>query len=181
MDNRKKTNEEIYQLYDWAVQRSNIGMPTSQIAADLGVTVSTVNKVLRARKHAQDGDLDYLNAQRKSLGRAAAWAWDRYGPLEITAEDLEDPSEPDALNDSDSSADFGKDSDLTVIACRIDCPVCGFLYEPTVAGHYVVEAPPAGGLAAALGGAPLPLFDAYDCPRCGAQYRAQPRAKEVKP
>ena len=181
MDNRKKTDEEIYRLFDFVVQRDNIGMPRSNIAADLNLSVSTVNKVLRAKEYARNQNKTYLDANRKSLGRAAAWAWDRYGALILTAADLEDPETPEPDVDPASHIDFGEGPDLTVVACRIDCPVCGFLYEPTAARHYIAEAPPSGGLSVALGGAPLPLFDAYDCPRCGAQYRAQPRAREAKP
>lgn len=167
MDSRKLTDKEIYELFDRVIIAHNIGQPVKDITSDNGLSTSTVNKVIRAMEHAKSGDLDYLSRNRKSLGRVAAWAWIRWGPI----------ADPDDDPEDEPLTDFATGTDLTVIAARINCPVCGYQYAPSADLHYIAQAPTPGGLSAAIGGAPLPLFDAFDCPRCGSQYRAQPRAE----
>lgn len=66
---------------------------------------------------------------------------------------------------------------LGVAGVRHVCDVCGIPYLPTKELHYIAVSAPPGGLAAAVGGPGLPLCDAFDCPHCGAQYIAQPRAQ----
>lgn len=55
-----------------------------------------------------------------------------------------------------------------------ECKVCGKEFKLMASNHYLADS------IAPIIGAAWPLHDAFDCPHCGCQYLAGPRAIRAK-
>ena len=63
---------------------------------------------------------------------------------------------------------------------KIKCRVCGFEWTPTKEDHYVARADMKQTILVAANAEPI-LYDAWDCPVCGAQYSVPGRMRRLEP
>lgn len=63
---------------------------------------------------------------------------------------------------------------------KIKCRVCGFEWTPTKEDHYVARADQRHVSLFANGDSETALYDAWDCPVCGAQFAAEGRKRTVE-
>ena len=59
------------------------------------------------------------------------------------------------------------------------CNACGLNFEATKEGHYIAREKGSKGFSN-LSGTEEPIFDAFDCPRCGCQIIVQERKRHIK-
>ena len=59
----------------------------------------------------------------------------------------------------------------------IKCNVCGYEFKPIFEEHYISRDNNETGLAAAIKGNEVSLYDTFDCPECGCQIIAQKRKR----
>lgn len=66
---------------------------------------------------------------------------------------------------------------------KIKCEVCGLDFQPTKEDHYVARAVTReGSISRVVSSQDEPeLYDAWDCPVCGAQYSVPGRLRRLEP
>ena len=66
---------------------------------------------------------------------------------------------------------------------KIKCEVCGFEFQPTKEDHYVArDVAREGSISKIVSSQDEPeLYDAWDCPACGAQYAVSGRMRRLEP
>lgn len=63
---------------------------------------------------------------------------------------------------------------------KIKCRVCGFEWTPTKEDHYVARQEQRHTSLFANGDSETVLYDAWDCPVCGAQFAAEGRKRRLE-